>query len=513
MRMMPVWIEQIVQDARYTLRMIRRAPAFAAVVILTLAVAVGMNTAIFSVFNAVILRPLAYPHPGRLVWLSLVGADGEMVTGPEFADWRDTATSFDLVMAYGHADSTLVSTQGAAVVRAAQVTQDFWELSGAKPVAGRLPREDERGVVLLTHGFAQRWFAGDPEVIGRTITLAGHQVTIVGVLPQDLRFHFPGSRWPGFRARDVDLYQPMTVSSARTGMVQVLNVVGRLRPGTTRDAARAEIEVIRSRSAAAHPAPFDDQRTLRIVPLHDELVGGAGRALPVLLGAVAFVLLIACANAANLLLARASARQREIAVRMAVGAARGRLLRQLLVESVVLAGIGGAAGLLLANAAVAGLLRVAAQAIPRLAETTLDRWVLVAAFGISAGTALLSGLAPALALRKTNPHDALQSGVSTSPSAADGRLRRVLVGGEIALALVLLAAAGLLLKGFWRMNAATPGFEPQRVLTARLEFSGRGTASPGGRLGSSMSCSHDSGASRASKRRPYPRTGTAWRQH
>ncbi len=151
----------------------------------------------------------------------------------------------------------------------------------------------------------------------------------------------------------------MTVSSARTGMVQVLNVVGRLRPGTTRDAARAEIEVIRSRSAAAHPAPFDDQRTLRIVPLHDELVGGAGRALPVLLGAVAFVLLIACANAANLLLARASARQREIAVRMAVGAARGRLLRQLLVESVVLAGIGGAAGLLLANAAVAGLLRVA----------------------------------------------------------------------------------------------------------------------------------------------------------
>ena len=182
------------------------------------------------------------------------------------------------------------------------------------------------------------------------------------------------------------------------------------------------------------------QRTLRIVPLHDELVGGAGRALPVLLGAVAFVLLIACANAANLLLARASARQREIAVRMAVGAARGRLLRQLLVESVVLAGIGGAAGLLLANAAVAGLLHIAAQAIPRLAETTLDRWVLVAAFGISAGTALLSGLAPALALRKTNPHDALQSGVSTSPSAADGRLRRVLVAGEIALALVLLAA-------------------------------------------------------------------------
>ena len=478
MRMMPVWIEQIVQDVRYTLRMIRRAPAFAAVVILTLAVAVGMNTAIFSVFNAVILRPLAYPHPGRLVWLSLVGADGEMVTGPEFADWRDTATSFDLMVAYGHADSTVVSTQGAAVVRAAQVTQDFWELSGAKPVAGRLPREDERGVVLLTHGFAQRWFAGDPEVIGRTITLAGHQVTIVGVLPQDLRFHFPGSRWPGFRARDVDLYQPMTVSSARTGMVQVLNVVGRLRPGTTRDAARAEIEVIRSRSAAAHPAPFDDQRTLRIVPLHDELVGGAGRALPVLLGAVAFVLLIACANAANLLLARASARQREIAVRMAVGAARGRLLRQLLVESVVLAGIGGAAGLLLANAAVAGLLRVAAQAIPRLAETTLDRWVLVAAVGISAGTALLSGLAPALALRKTNPHDALQNGVSTSPSAADGRLRRVLVAGEIALALVLLAAAGLLLKGFWRMNAATPGFEPQRVLTARLELSGPGYGEP-----------------------------------
>ena len=228
-------MEQILQDGRYALRTLRRNPGFASVVILTLAVAIGLNAATFSVFNTVVLRPLTYPNADRLIWLSTVGTDDEsgIVTGPDFADWRGQATSFDGMVAYGSVDYTMATVKGAARVRAAMVTQDFWDISGARPEAGRLPRPEEHEAVLLAHGFAQRWFGGDQDVIGRTVTLDGRQVAIVGVLPADFRFHLPGSPWVGFRPRDVDIYQPMLVSSARGGPVQLLNVVGRLKPGET----------------------------------------------------------------------------------------------------------------------------------------------------------------------------------------------------------------------------------------------------------------------------------------
>jgi predicted permease len=470
-----VWAEQLLQDVRYALRMVRRDPGFAAIVILTLAVAIGMNTAIFSVFNAVVLRPLGYPNPDRLIWLSTVGMDGEsgLVTGPDFVDWRDQAKSFDRMVAYGNADYTLVSTQGATRVRAATVTEDFWDLSGARPAAGRLPRPEERGTVVLSHSFARNWFVGDSDVIGRTVTLDGRQVMIVGVLPEHFRFHLPGSPLVGLRSRNIDIYRPMLVSSARTGQVQLLNVVARLKTGTTLERAHAEITAIRTRIALAYPNPFDDQRMLRVHPLHGQLIGRAGLALLLLLGAVAFVLLIACANAANLLLARASVRHKEIAVRMAVGAGRVRVLRQLFAESLVLAVLGSAAGVLLARLGVALILRMDPQAIPRLAETTIDGRVLVVVLSTSVLTALLFGLAPALALWKMDPHDTLKAGSRVaSPGITSVHTRRILVAGEVALALVLLVGAGLMLNSAWRMNAYPAGFEPQRILTARIELAG-----------------------------------------
>jgi len=475
-----VWAEQFLQDVRYALRTHLGNPAFALVVILTLAVAIGMNTAVFSMFNAVVLRPLGYPNAERLVWLSTISHEGEqgIVTGPDFTDWRNQAGSFEQMVAYGYSDYTFVSPRGASRVRAARVTEDFWNLSGAKPVAGRLPLREELGAVLLSSSLADRWFAGDPDVIGRTVTLDGRQATIVGILPQHFRFQLPGSPFPGFRPRDVDVYQQVRVSSQRgNGPVQLLSVVGRLKVGATLERARAEIEAIRARVAQAYPSPLNDQRVLRIVNVHDQLIGRTGLALRVLLGAVVFVLLIACANVANLHLARASVRTREIAVRMSVGASRGRVLRQLLVESLVLALLGGAAGLLIARLGVAAILRIDRYAIPRLTEATLDGRVLAFVVGMSLLTALAFGLAPIFTLWKTDPHEALKN-ANRAMSPGTSSVRAVLAAAEVALALILLIGAGLMAKSAYRMYDYTPGFEPERVLTAKVVFGGPGYANP-----------------------------------
>ena len=407
------------------------------------------------------------------------GGGPGFVTGPDFVEWREQASSFERMVAYGTVDYTLASAQGATRVRVAEVSGDFWDLSGAVPAAGRLPRANERDVVLLSHRFAQRWFPGDSDVPGRNVVMNGRQVAIVGVLPEHFRFHLPGSAWPGFRPREVEVYEPIFVSSQRGGPTALLSVVGRLEPGATLEGARAEIEAIRRRIEQAHPNRFDNQRALRIISLHTQMVGRARWALLVLLGAVGFVLLIAGANTANLLLARNSARRREIAVRMAVGAGRARVLRQLLVESLVLAALGSAAGLLLARLGVAAILEINPQAIPRLLETTIDGRVLATVLGTSILTAIAFGLAPAATLWKTNPHDALKSGNRmTSPGTGSVRTRKILVGGEVALALTLLIGAGLMVKSAWRMHAYTPGFEPERVLTATIEFAGPRSSDP-----------------------------------
>ena len=469
------WIDEVRQDTRYALRALRRNPSFAAIVILTLALGIGMNTAVFSVFNAVVLRPVAYPHPDRLVWLSTFSADTEpgLVSAPDFVDWRNGAPSFDRMVAYGHDDYTMTDARGTTRVRAARVTEDFWDIAGVRLAAGRLPRPDERGnVVLLSYDFAEQRFPGEGTVIGRTVTADGRQLTIVGVLPKDFRFHFPASPWPGFRPRDIDVYRPVFVSPARDGPVQLFNVVGRLRPGGTLPRGRAEIVTIRARTAEAHPDPVHDQRRLRAVPLQDELIGDARQTLWVLLGAVAFVLLVACANAANLLLARASARTKEMAIRVSVGAGRARVLRQVLVESSVLALLGSAAGLLLARASVSAIQRIDPHAVPRLAEAGLDARVLGVVFATAVVTAFVFGLTPALSFWRVNPNTALKDGMKgRSSSKSRSHTRRLLVAVELALALILLTGAGLMLKSVWRLHSYPPGFEPARILTATIEVS------------------------------------------
>jgi putative ABC transport system permease protein len=472
-----IWFDQLLHDARYALRTLRRSSGVSAVVVLTLALGISLSTAAFSVFNAVVLRPVAYPHPERLLWLSTIQEEGEtgIVLGPDFVDWRERATSIERMAAYGLWDATVTGAAGPVRARLAVVTEDFWDVTGARPAIGRLPTVGERDAVVLSHAVAQRWFAGDGGAIGRTVTLEGQVATIVGVMPDDFRFHLPAPPWPGFRPKSVDIYQPMFISPVREGMIGLFNVVGRLKPAVTVAQARGELQVIHSRIAEEHPNPFlfDGQRTLRVVPLQDQLVGGARIALLVMLGAVGCVLLIACANAANLLLARASTRHAEIAIRVSLGAGRLRVLQQSLVESLVLALLGSASGLLIAWLAVAIITRVGPESVPRLGEAAIDGSVVAVAIGLGALTALVFGSAPALALWRVNPTRALRTAANgASRHVTRMRARSVILGAQIALALVLLIGAGLLLKSAWRLTAHPPGFEPAQILTAKIDFTG-----------------------------------------
>jgi putative ABC transport system permease protein len=223
-----LWFDQLLQDARYALRTLRNHSGLSAVVVLTLALGISLNTAVFSVFNAVVLRPVAYPSPERLLWLSTIQQEGEtgIVLGPDFVEWRQAAASFDGMAAYGLWDATITGAVGPVRARLAVVTEDFWDLTGARPAVGRLPTVGERDAVVLSHAFAQQWFAGDRGAIGRTVTLEGQPATVVGVMPEDVRFHLPAPPWPGFRPKAVDIYQPMFISPVREGMIGLYNVFG-----------------------------------------------------------------------------------------------------------------------------------------------------------------------------------------------------------------------------------------------------------------------------------------------
>lgn len=476
-QLVPHWLELLLQDGRYALRTLRSSLGLSAIVALTLALGISMNTAIFSVFNAVILRPVAYPTPERLLWLSTVQNDEPgIVTGPDFVDWREQATSFDRMFAYGTWDEVVATAGGPTRARLANVTGDFWDLTAARLAAGRLPRPEERDVVLVSPGFAQRWFPGNADVVGCTLTIQERQATVVGVLHEDFRFHLPAPPWPGFRAKDIDIYQPTFISPVREGMIGLFNVVGRLRQGVSIDHARTELEGIRNRITQEHPNPYrlEDQRRLRVVPLHDQLSGAARPALWVLLAAVVFVLLIACANVANLLLARASTRQKEMAIRLSLGAGRVRVLRQCLMESFMLALMGSALGLLIGRLAITAIVRLDPHAVPRLDESTIDSSVMAVTLGLGILTALVFGLTPALALWKVNPNDGLREDARGAPQHGAGIwVRGSILGGQLALAVVLLIGAGLMLKSAWRLTAHPPGFEPARILISRVEFSGK----------------------------------------
>ena len=473
-----IWLQQLAQDTRFALRMLRRAPGFTATIILTLALGIGMTSAVFSVFDAVLLKPLSYPNPERLMWLSTHDPNSpfpmETVLAPDFLAWRTQAASFEHIVAYDLSDEPVVIDGHATRERMAMVSEGFWELSGVRLAHGRFPAASELGGLLVSYDFFEASLGGDSERIGKAVMIDGRPAVILGVLPRTFVLHLPWPRWPGFEPQDVAAYRTMRVEPPTGNQIQLLNVVGKLKSAVTIEQARAELATIGARTAQANPAFPGNRMTLRLVPLSEELTGDAQLALSVLLSAVVFVLLIACANVASLLLGRGSARQKEIAIRAAVGAGRARLFRQLLMESLMLAMVGGAAGLLVARWSLSLILGLVPQAMPRLMESSIDGSVLTFTLGASIVTALVFGVGPALALGSVNPQYALNLGArSFSSVSMTPRAGKLLVAVEMALAVVLLAGAGLMIKSFWRLNDYPAGFEPERVLTMQVQFSGR----------------------------------------
>jgi predicted permease len=375
-----MWLDRLLQDARYAWRALGRNPAFAAVAILTLALGIGMNTAVFSVVNAVLLRPLPYPDAGRLVWVAEYNErfKFEAVPAADYFDWKARARSFESLTPYTYFNAPLGFGAEADQVGSVAAPAEFLKITGARPLIGRLFTESDRNVILLSHNLYARRFGSDPNVVGRPVTYNGRPFTVCGVLPESYRFALP-LEFPGLDIREIEAYIPEDLPSAsqvrRGGPMAIFSVVGKLLPGVRMSQASAELESIQA-EIVRQPSPMVNMFKVRVMPLGERLVGGSRRALAVLLGAVAFVLLIACANIANLMLSRATSRQREIAIRAAIGAGRGRMIAQLLAEGILLSLAGGAAGLLLARVALQAMVRVWSHAVPRLGETTLDGRVL-----------------------------------------------------------------------------------------------------------------------------------------
>jgi len=404
--------------------------------------------------------------------LGLAGA-----TPASYVDWKDQAASFAGMVAYGANGYTLATSEGAGYHVLADVTADFWDISGARPALGRLFGPKDRDGIVLSDELFERDFRRNPHVVGRSVSMDGRSVTVLGVLPRGFRFLLPmGFDSQSVGAREIEGYIPNPIAwqhPARGGNLSTQMVVAKLKPGVSVERGRAEVAGIQARIASENPKVRYDRQSLRVTPLQQKLAAGARPALLVLLAAVGFVLLIACANIANLLLARGAARQKEIAIRTAIGAGRARVIRQFLGENLVLAVLGGTLGLLLARLAMPVIVRLAPSSLPRLGETTIDSRVLLFAVAATLVTGVIFGLTPAIFLHGSKPYEVLKQGGRTSSAGSAGLpLRRLLVVAELALALVLLTGAGLMLKSFWRMNARPPGFDPEHILALQVPFSG-----------------------------------------
>ena len=461
----------MLNDFRYALRQLIKAPSFTIVAILTLALGIGACTAIFSVVNVVLLRPLDYPQPDRIVNIretNLPQFPEFSVSPPNYIDWEKQTKSYEYLAAYSGSRVNLTGDGEPQQLLGVKATAHYFDVFGIKPVAGRflLPEEDAQGknhVVVLSYGFWQRVFGGGRDIVGRSIQLNGEPYQVVGVAP----FGF------GLTSK-VDAWLPMafkpdeTANDARGG--HYISVVGRLKPGVTVAQARAELEVLASQLAKQYP---DSNKGWGIfmMPIQDYTVRDVKPVLYTLLGAVGCVLLIACANLANLLLARATARSREISIRAALGAGRARLIRQLLTESVVLAVGGGIAGVILARWGLYALLALAPTSLPRISDIHLDSTVLLFSLALSVITGLVFGIAPALLAARTDVNEALKQGTrGSTEGGARGRLRSALVVIEVTFALVLLGGAGLLARSFMQLAHVDPGFNPENATLLRLSL-------------------------------------------
>jgi predicted permease len=469
------WLERFIQDARYGLRLLRRSPGFSAVAVVTLALGIGASTAILSVVDAILLRPLGYADSGRLVVL-LHHEDGP-VAPANYLDWKARTRSFQSMGAAEYWTPNLTSGPSPEKVWALRMTPEILPMLGVRPLLGRffLPEESVEGrdhVVVLGEGIWRTRFGADPGIVGRSIRLDGEPYTVVGVMPASFQF-------APFWATEARMWAPLDLRSrASQRESQSLRVFARLRPGVSLAAARQEVASVTATLEREFPGT---NRDVRVMNLREKVVGDVRPALLVLLGAVGLVLLIACANIANMLLARASARQKEVALRTALGASRGRTVRQLLTESVVLAAAGGAAGAALSAWSLRLLLALAPPSIPRLQDVHLDVRVLFATFAVSLATGVAFGLAPALQASIVRPQDALKEGGASGTSRERGRLRLAFVAAEIAIALVLLVGAGLMLRSFLALRAIDPGFDPRGVVTMEVSVAGTRQAPPGRR--------------------------------
>ncbi|MGA9774079.1 MAG: ABC transporter permease [Blastocatellia bacterium] len=466
-------MNSLLQDVRFSLRMFAKKPGFAFVVVLALALGIGANTAIFSVVNTVLLRPLAYRNSDRLIWLRETNPSAdikeETLSPPNYLDWKTQSQSFEDMGAFASTRVTLTSGSGEPErINAAYVADGFFSVLGAEAKIGRTftPEEDRPGaqpVAVLSNGIFERRFGSDSNLIGNTITVNGHAFTVVGVMPKDFQTPKPDDRRPP------EMWLPLAVDynkEHRRG--DYLNAIARLKTDRTVEQARAEMETITGRLEQQYPDTNSGWGAI-VMPLHERFVGDIRPALMVLLGAVCFLLLIACANVANLMLARSTARQKEIAIRTALGARRSRIIQQLLTESVMLSLTGGALGLLFAFWGVEVLTSLSPGSIPRLSEIGVDGRVLAFTLGISLLTGIIFGLLPALQASNPNLNETLKEGGRSSVEGTrGGRLRNVLAVAEVALALVLLIGAGLMARSFMRLQDVNPGFDAQRVLTVGL---------------------------------------------
>src|ERR1051325_5631376 len=470
-------MDSIIKDIRYGVRGLLKHPGFTAIVVITLALGIGASTAIFSVVDNVLLRRLPYRNANRVVAIEEMNREGKLgqVTSANFLDWRAQNTVFEQLAAIKTTTSNLALQDHAERIDLAQTNANFFDVLGVTPQYGRLfiPEDEQAGhapVVIVSNTLWQRRFGSDPSLVGKAIILDGSNYTVIGITPPGFAYPNKTELWlPAAQLRP-ELFPGQDVTQTRR--MGYLAAISLLKPGVSLKQAAAEMETITARLRQQYPNT-NNRRFNRVVSLHDDLIGDTNKVLWLLLGAVTFVLLIGCANVANLLLASGAARQKEMAIRTALGASRWRVMRQLFTESTILALTGGAVGVLIAVWGLAAITKLLPVDFPRLNEIHLDLRILAFTFAASVLTGILFGLAPALQISRADVQDSIrETGRGMSGSRRQNRFRHALIVGEVALCVVLLAGAGLLFRSFLRLQSVNTGFVSQQVLTARLTPSG-----------------------------------------
>ena len=475
----------MLSEIKVALRMMAKSPGFVAIAIATLALAIGANSAVVSLINSLLVRPLPYQNPARLVLIweqfKAQGLERIPVSPPEYLDLENEFHSCRQIAAFDYLSFNLGGAGTPERISGAVVSSGLFSLLGIEPIAGRTFAHEEQGeghddVVVISERLWKRHFNSDPSLVGKSVLLNGRSYTVIGVMPVSFEFPIPlfGVQGNQFAER-VDIWKPVAFSESELKQRgnRSYGIIGRLRDGVTTQQAQAELDHLIDNWRQRYPNNYSvsDRFGAKIYPLQDQVVGGMRNGLVILLGAVAFVLIIACANLATMLLARASARERELAIRVALGAGRWRLLRQLLIESVLLAIGGGITGVLLSVWGIEFLKRAGARTVPRLGEVNIDLTVLIVMAMVAIGSGILFGLIPGLASAKPELTEALkEGGRGASASRRHNQIRNTLVVGEIALAIVLLVGAGLLIKSYARLQNVNPGFNYRDVLTMEVSL-------------------------------------------